>query len=115
MLAASVKAKLPGDATRAHGVYAVADHGKSDEKCNYPVNSCDRPSRKMSERTRRGRAGPGESARMALLLYWCEHHRSPFHLSEIPNHQDNLVGHPKVDRGRPVVQADGQLSEDVVA
>jgi hypothetical protein len=65
---------------------------------------------------RRGRAGPGEKRPyLALLLYWREHHGSSFHLGEIPDHQDHLVGHPEVDRRCSVVQVNGQLSKDVVA
>ena len=60
--AASVQAKLSADAARAHGVYAVADHGKSDHRVNYTVNRCIRPSDKGFERARLGRARLGESA-----------------------------------------------------
>jgi hypothetical protein len=55
------------------------------------------------------------SDRAAVSLRGCKRDRSASHLTDIPDHQDQVVGHPEVDRWCPLIEGDRQFGEDGVA
>ena len=73
------------------------------------------PLRRPRHRSRRGGAIGRVERPAAVSLRGCKRDRSASHLTDIPDHQDQVVGHPEVDRWCPLIEGDRQFGEDGVA